>query len=342
MRRFRVGLWFVCTVCGPLVLCISVAAASANTAHASAQGKTLQICIPQEIDPGKLTLLRGTYGNGLSLSQLDTKKGVREYEIDLRDATSVRLLIYCPGYRMVTTDIDVTQVSGSETFSPQFVELPMVPLRVRLVDTKGRPVVGEEVLLRHTLLEMKYFSYLDGRVHLVVVATATTDADGEIEVEVPSLSEDPYFSHGDERWPIGFEVRFPRSRTGIYGCDFVPRVIPAQASYPNPVAVKLVYRGMISGRVTDSFVRRALAEAPVDEGPTTTSYSVTVMARPRGESHATGRRVAVDGTFSMKLPTGSYELSAEIRRDGGETLRQVRIDEGFALGEKEHRVLTLE
>ena len=250
MPRSRIRLSRLRTACGLLVLCLGMATASLGVAHAATPGKVLQIRIPQEIDPGKLTILYGERGNGLTVGPLDTTSGVREYEVDLRNATSAKLLIYCPGYRMVTAEFDAAQISGSKIFTPRFVSLPMIPLRARLVDTKGRPLVGEEVVLRHTLLEMEYFNYGDGMVFPAVVATATTDTDGEVAVEVPSLPDDPYFSDGDERRPLGFEVRLPWHRADAYGWDVVPRLIPAQTGYPGPVTVTLVYRGKISGRVT--------------------------------------------------------------------------------------------
>jgi len=197
-------------------------------------------------------------------------------------------------------------------------------------------------VLRHTLLEMKYFNYMDGMVYPAVIATATTDARGEIEVEVPSLPDDPYFSDDAERRPIGFELRLPRHRGDAYGWDFVPRMIPAQTGYSGPVTVTLVYRGKISGRVTESFLSRAAVIGGEGEGEPGNSYDLWFAAKSSGTRSGTGRRVSADGTFSIRLPAGSYDLFLEVCGNGGWLLRRVPIQTGFVLGEKEHRVLRLE
>lgn len=209
MSRSRIGLCRVRAACGLLALCLAVAAVSSlSAAHAAPSGRVLRILIPRRIDPGKLTLLCKRRGTGMTtIERVDTKDGVRKYSVDLRDVNSVKLLVYCPGYRMVTAEFDTRRIADSKAFTPRFVRVPMVPLRVRLVDTDGRPLVGEQVSLRHSLLEMEYFNYMTGMVWPAVVATATTGGDGEIALDVPSLADDPYFADADTRRRLWLELR---------------------------------------------------------------------------------------------------------------------------------------
>ena len=364
LRRMRAG-------CGLLALCLTLAVPFSGTAahaappgkvlgveaprplqlplivsHAATNGKVLRILIPRWIDAGNLTILPGLYGHGLSVEWVQTKSRVHEYPVDLGDATSVKLLIHCPGYRMVTAEFDASQISGTKTFAPRFVRLPMVPLRVRLVDTAGRPLVGEQVCLSYQLLALEYFGCLQGPLYRATVATATTGADGEIAVEVPSLADDPYFARLDPPWrPIGFELELPRHRGGAHGWDFAPRTIPPQVSYPQVVTVTVVYRGEISGCVSKSFVTRNDIEAAArtdSKGEPGESYTLSFMAMAKDKGSVTGQDVSPDGTFSMTLPPGTYDLSIAVRRDGGKVLRRLPIEAGFVLGENEHRVLRLE
>jgi hypothetical protein len=274
---------------------------------------------------------------------VETRRDTHEYPIDLGDATSVKLLIYCPGYKMVAAEFKAKEVSGSKPFAPPFRRLPMAPLGVRLVDSKGRPISREGVSVKHGLCEMEYFGYMDGLTWQATVATATTGADGEIAIEVPSLLDDPFFA-SHRRLPVGFSLTLPQHRGGTYGWEFVPAMIPAQRNYPEPVMVTVAYRGKISGRVQRSFLARHNLRTEAyraRRGRPKDYYPLWLGARSKVGRSGMVEAIRRDGTFSMVLPAGTYDLSIEVLTETGRFLRKLPVQAGFVLGENENRVINL-
>jgi len=330
-------------------LCVA-GAAPTIAAESGEPRKILTVCLPGEIDPTKVTLLCGESGPfGLGVWHEPEKRGPCEYRLRVSsDARVVKLLIYCPGYKMVAAEFKGEDIPASMEFRPRFQKIPMVPIRIRLVDTKSRPIAGAKVQLKHSLLEMEYFNYWDGAVFPQVVATATTNANGEIAVQVPSLLDDPYFAAPRKRQPekLGFWVELPdrlRERRDVrYGFSFVPRLIPAQRTYPQPVTVTLVYSGKFSGRVEESFLRRkGIPERTlrgVRRRGVWTSVLSFVAFRERSGS---GIGLGPDGTFSLTLEPGNYDLSIEVQKASGGYLRSISIAKGVALRENENRVIIL-
>lgn len=241
-------------VLASLTVCLSLVSygkpASRGGRKSTQPEKVLRIRIPKEVDPEELTILEGVYANGLYCGPVDMKKGVHEYTRKLSaQTTSVKLLVYHPAYKMVAAEITAKEATLKKPFTPKFVPRPMVPLTAKFADTKGKPIAGREVALTLYLGEMEYFGYVDGTVFPQRVATATTDAAGEIHVSVPSLLDDPYFAKQERRKPgFGAELPCPEQDKG-FGWFSVPYGIPAQRSYPEPVTLTMTYYGKISARI---------------------------------------------------------------------------------------------
>lgn len=104
----------------------------------------------------------------------------------------------------------------------------------------------------------------------------------------------------------------------------------------------MVYRGKISGSVAESFLARDSVEGAGEQAELNESYSLTLMAMWKTEPWGSGVDVSADGTFSMTLPAGTYDLFLELCRNGGKLLRRLPVETGFVVGENEHRLIRLE
>ncbi len=174
---------------------IVVAAASNVQPEAAAETpRSLQISIPAEIDPASVIIRTVQYAAGLTRGTVKTKPGVQDYAVSLAERTKrVRLLVYSPGFKMVTADLDVESGVPTQPFVPVFEPLASVPLRIRLTDSAGRPLAAETVALEHDLQEMRWLEVVNmlGMPARARVASGKTDEDGVLAVTVPSLLDDP-------------------------------------------------------------------------------------------------------------------------------------------------------
>jgi len=332
--------------CFPFLLgvCLLAAlAAPASTRASGQEGKELVIRLPAEINPSKVTILCGQYGYGLALGPITTKRGVYEYSQKLSEkTTSVKVLVYCAGYKMVAAEIAAKDISPKKPFAPRLERVAMIPLTVRLADSKGKPLAGEKVSVVQGLFEMEFFGYYDGMVFPVTVATVVTDANGEFSAEVPSLLDDPYFVKWNRPPGFGIHLAERERRSEHGGYDLVNGFIAAQRSYPQPLTVTLVYRGRISGHVHESYLSRHGIKAPMGplQGDT---YLVSFMAYSRPRRSGSGRGVGKDGSFSISLAPGAYDLTLEVRdEDKGFTEKRIPIQQDFVLSEGEDKAIELE
>jgi len=305
----------------------------------------LTVQIPPDISLDRLLIVVATYGKVTNVDLPDVLPRVRDYPISLKGATSAKVLIWARGYRMVTGEFDVAKMGTAANFVPRFVKVPMVPLRVRLTDAKGRPLSGESVVLRLNSMALEYLSPShngSGPIYFLNLAAATIDDRGEIRVEVPSILDDPYFS-GGRRWmhSLGFEPYLPHREFG-HGWDFVPMMIPPQREYPGVFSVVLKYRGEISGRLTDAYAARACAQLSPGKKIASPEYSIYAESNTGDPLHDGGAGVEKDGSFSLNLPAGRWNLFLEIEDEKPFWyIGRVPIAKDFVLGEGEHRVLEL-
>lgn len=307
-------------------------------------GEVLPISISESIDPGNVTILVGKYGKGLSIGPCDTRRGVRDYLVDVSWGRRVKILAYCPGYKMVT--FDSADVLFAEPFIPRFEPLKMLPVTLRLVDSKGTPLAWENVRITHSLREMEFFGYADGMVFPVTVAAGITNFAGELPIEVPCLLYDPYFTSG-ERPLGGFGIKVLRSISG--GFDLVPRVIPLQTSYPGTLpgtlVVTLVRRAKLIGQVERSFWKKHGIQPRVELARKRDKRyfgNVSVFAKRKGARGSQGWGVKADGSFSFTLPPGTYQISVSVYAgEKGFTKKSIPVFSDLVLQEEEQRHISL-
>jgi hypothetical protein len=233
---------------------------------------------------------------------------------------SVKILIYVPGYKVVAAEFDAKKLLTARTFISKLQPLPMIPLTVRLTDSKRHAIAGEKVALELYLREMEYFGYADGAINPVTVATGTTSPSGELTARVPAIPDDPYFARGTQLTEYeGFHLTLTERARGDKGYDCVPPAISFRKSYPQPVTVKLVHRGKISGRIAQSFFARHGFERQMEVLPQrhdAAASPVSIGFRKRGERGWGGVSLGADRTFAYSLPPGHYDVIMQARSDG--------------------------
>jgi hypothetical protein len=305
----------------------------------------LRIQIPKELDPAKAIVLVGQYGNGLAFGPASRENASCEYTADIDKSTkSVKVLIYYPGCKLVMAEMQRADLAVP--FAPKFEELTTVSLTIKLTRSNGKPIAGQTVSLRQPLLEMEFFGYVDGPVWDYTappVASGVTDASGGQTVKLPLLLDDPAFAvyKTKAEFSVGLNDSFPQKM----GYDFVPPSIPAQKSYADSVPVKLVYRGRISGQMKPSFPARHGITAPLGSILTpsgSSAHKVWFRAHQSNGKSGQGSAVKADGSFSMTLPAGKYDLFIEVTNEQGFAEKTIPIRKGVVIGENEDRKVVLE
>lgn len=295
--------------------------------------RELVIRVPSGIDHERLLVLVGVYGQGLGLGPA-RKLSATEYVQRLPQwTTSVKLLIYHPNYKVIAAMLTPRDISSEKPFVPKFEKAKMIPLKVRVVDSGGRPLAGFALELGVNLYEMDYFNYLDGMVYGGDVDKVVTNSSGEFSTGVPSLLDDPYFA---KRSDLSVELR-PSEGTrhsGTYGYDSLPRGIPAQRSYSETLTRTVVYKGHITGKIEKSFLARngVRPSGNRNEGP-------SLMVRRHGDTGSSGRGLGEHGSFEMTVSAGTYDLTLECRE--GKQIRSVAVMKDVVVGEGENKAVTI-
>jgi len=320
----------MCPICR-FALIAGVALALTATAWAQANVERtpmLRVHLPDEVAPEKATLIFGEYGEGLTMGPRVLQKGKYDYSFSLWDrATSVKVLLYCPGYRMVTAEFSLEGAAPIVSFEPHFDELPKTALCVRMVDSEGSPLAHEPFSLHHDLAPHKYFGYLDGMTHGATIASGTTGADGTCTLLVPSLLDDPYFGKHSFPPDMAFEIRTPRNQRHP-DQDLSPATIPVKRAYSQPIIVTVSARAHLHGHVAIPYVRAHQLFGTVtpytyeDKHGRTGPTRVELRAEVSDGGRSFNCMLLRDGSFSVKLPPGTYDLVLVELGEGG-TIRRV-------------------
>ncbi|MBI3920849.1 MAG: hypothetical protein HY318_05465 [Armatimonadetes bacterium] len=298
----------------------------------------LRIRIPREIDTDSLKMISGVYGgDGLGVGPIDTKSGVYDYSVQLGSkAKTVKLLIYAPGYKMVTAEFGVKSISPVQPFAPRFTKLPTTPLHLKVVGSNGEPLANQKITLSHGLATHQYFGYLDGMAFSADLLTATSDNKGEIDAELPLLLEDPYF-------PIYSLTSLLMSSPNADG-DCSPSLLPLRRSYEQPVIVTRLFRAKLSGKITKSFLRRHKVEGdltPYMNAKRHSPFRVELRAESGDGTRGYNCMLLGGGEFSVVLPIGTYNLHLVVLGKGETLHRKIPVQKNVVLKENENRILVV-
>ncbi len=302
----------------------------------------LHIKVPPGIDADRMLVLSAQYGQGLTLGQARREKGEADFTAAIGEATkSVKLLIYYPGCKIVTAEM--ASADASEPFTPLFEKLPTSVITLKLTLSDGTPLADRKVFLRQSIPDMEYFGYFDGMVLSELAAapaSGTTDKAGRVTLQAPALLDDPLFAK--LKVTPGFSMRLDEDRLSAWDYNLSPDFIAAQDNYAQPIVVKLVYRSKISGKVQQSFLQRNGIDVPMGQSTQAggyPDYAIWFEADHKGGGQGVG--VQADGSFSMTLPPGAYDLSIQVRRGPVTEWKTCSVRKGFVLGENEDKTITV-
>jgi len=293
------------------------------------------IRLPQEVQPEWVTI--ETFGTRLAFGELDTKKGVYDYPVDVKSAESLKLLIYYPGYKLVAAEFSKDALKTRQTFVPPLEKLPTTPLEVRLVNSKQQPLSDQTLHLWYDLVEaMPFFGYVDGPVPHLLIATVKTNERGAVTLEVPTFAEDPFF---EKYKTVALEVVFPPEDPSFQSCNegqfsvssksefrswrddtLCPGSFPTEKSYNEPLIITKTEHGTLSGQLDTALLQRHGLTGDL------TPYINSVNNVPFGISlHATAgngqvnynAKLKSDRTFEVNLAPGKYDLILMVLGPGG-------------------------
>lgn len=221
--------------------------------------KVLHIFIPKEIPLQGLTIQyqlegHGTYTEIIGKARDDNLSIELGYS-ELGKSNSAKILVYAPGYKMISREIPVTGTFLSEQWIPKFEKLSTVRLKGKLVDSLEKPLSGESLAVTYSLLEaMSYFRYLDGTAPTLKIANTITDEEGMFTIEVPSLLEDPFFINHQGLKEFTLSVMWPNVYSPIFPAwELVPSKIAVQKVYPEKLTIVLVNHAKLSGFIGPIF-----------------------------------------------------------------------------------------
>lgn len=311
---------------------------------APAAGRPVTISLPREINPETVVIVGGFHGAGLSVGRLPTRAGVHDYPVgppapEIGTPTSLKLLVYIPGYRMVATEVPGNDLQTGMVFAPPLVPLPTTMVRGQLIDSAGRPLANESLKVDYMLMEqMAYFGYADGGVSSFHVSDTVTDDNGEFSFAVPSLLDDPFFAGFIEQGQFDPRGSFQISSAGERGFmdpTLAPNSFPAQTTY-EPLTIRKTRKGTLTGRLGREFLRQnGLSEdLRVYVRPRDTIVTgIQLLART--ERSVFNATLLPDGTFELQVTAGKYGIEIWVEADD----RRITVEDDIVIEEGRQRVL---
>ncbi len=282
--------------------------------------RTFQIRFPREFKSESVMIQYGIYGRGGVFGEVRTTKGIHDYVLrvddlsgEIRRATSLKLLLYAPGYQMVAAEIDFARLGAPYAFTPVPVTLPKLRMSGQLVDSAHMPLPGQTLTLTYTFIEaMRYFGYIDGMVPTIKIDTVITDLEGRFSFEIPDFAKDPFFQrYRSDKYAAGRFYMSSENRQDGPDDKLSPTGFTVQTIYPKPFIVTKTLHGTLRGRLSGSFLREYGSTGDltsyirsVDSAP----FSIRLEARTMPGQRSYNAMVQADGTFLVNLPPGTYVL----------------------------------
>jgi len=296
------------------------------------------ISLPPDINPETAVIVGGFHGAGLSVGQLPTRAGVHVYPVgppvpEIGTPTSLKLLIYIPGYRMVATEIPGKDLQTGMVFAPPLVPLPTTMVKGRLIDSAGQPLENESLKVDYMLEEqMGYFRYADGVVGSFHVADTVTNDNGEFSFVVPSLLDDPFFAGFIEQGRFASRGSFQISSAGERGFmdpTLAPNSFPPQKTY-EPLTIRKTRKGTLTGKLGREFLRQnGLSEDLRVYVRTRDTIVTRIQLLARSERSVFNATLLPDGTFELQVTAGKYDVQLWV--PGGD--RFIPVESGVVVEE---------
>jgi hypothetical protein len=150
-----------------------------------------------------------------------TKPNVHDYVIDAsyenKPAKTLRIIVYCPGYRMELINVASLADSSDSGASVELKPLPSVQLSGKIALSEGgvRKDYKVEVLYL-AYWGHEFFGILDGFVTTFKLASAEVQHDGSFSVAVPDFANDPAIATFKEKGVLKLIAREPETGNFAY------------------------------------------------------------------------------------------------------------------------------
>jgi hypothetical protein len=297
----------------PVVFLISVASAQ------SQPGPSFILRLPQEASPETAIVNYQVMGSGGFASFIRPQKNTWEYPLPLSRSSFVnappegmKLLIYLPGYRMITAEFNKEQLSKPQTFAPSLEKLWTARFEGRLVNSRYEPLGAQKLFVCYFLTEaMGYFGYFDGSVPEIPVAAFQTNRDGTFATPIPAFSADPFFKEGFFR--IAGEGDDNRGSC-LHDTSLSPSQFQASETGKQFQIVR-TSPATISGRIGNEFWARMNLTSDVQLLPApgyVDRLNVYIAAEDIDATRGYSDLLRGDGTFELRVPPGRYDVKLRI------------------------------
>lgn len=307
-----------------------------------APAPALHLRIPQDTDPERMILMYAP-----NSFRSPGKAGVFDYALDLpmrvtEGEKPLKLLLYCPGYQMFAGSALLAGTNAENPFAPPLKSLASLPIRIRLVDSTGRPLPGQVISVVYQLMEaFWFFDYSTGTVPKLQIAKVTTDAQGQASLLVPALLDDPFFK-GHPFGAFGVEgpeadgeyltsddrpgVRDTRQPTALHPLE--PAAIVPRQSYPEPITITFQRRGKISGHIAPAFFTRNGLDKDLLAARRLHLQLLAENSVIAGDNHGSvglGCGLQLNGDFAVTLTPGQYDLTLVVSDDTYTPIKRISV-----------------
>lgn len=325
---------------------------AAGVVGAQGPGTGLLVRIPPGIEPETVSIYFGQRGVAPVVNEVTTQPGIANYVLPVVGPEPMSVLMYVPGYRIVARALSGVELASR--FEPALAPLATVRMNGRLVDSRGQPIVGQDLELSYDLLEaMPYFGYIDGGVPTIELARTRTGEGGTFTFDVPAFGDDPFFRQHATPGHAGFQLRRPnRQRPFSFDDNLRPSRFAARAAYDSPFVVVQTSAGILSGRLGPGFLRQHdlgddLSAYRLDPMPARQRLGLQLDAEvvsPDGRDvpmRAYNAMLKVDGTFEVALPPGAYNVKLSVldAAGGWRLQRTIAVEHAAVVEEGKRHVI---
>lgn len=322
--RKSVRLLSVLLLCLAVIGFVLVPVAGANKAH-----RYLRIRLPKSIRPEDVTLSVWTYSKqSRTLQSIRTIAGQYTYSFKISDgATSLDIDFHHPLYKTTTTTLSAKD-AASKPFVPKLQSVPMFPLTLKLINTKGKPMADEQIALTEFRLGRAGPNGIySGPAYKVTLATAVTDSAGIARVSVARMGSLAGFDVEHHTPPnmmsYGGECQEPVQ--GGYDWPAVHVTVEFDKVKSKPIPVIVIYNGQIVGRVERSF----LAARKIS------MKSVTGLEIRGANGYCCGLGRPDDRRYSQMVLPGRYDVVLRVSQGGSKPSLVVPIRKGVLVLERQ-------
>jgi hypothetical protein len=237
------------------VLWLALPRLGTSAAQAATSISSLTIQLPHDIAPERVAIFYSLVQRGWPKS-IATKPGIFDYTIETGAASDTKLLLFVPGFRIVTAEFTDAEVRTTARYTPTLVP-SRATLSGRLVDSAGQPLRNYGLTLGYKFIEACDFFKCgpDGPIPVISLGDTRTGDAGAFSFVVPDFHDDPFFQ-GRTSLDAGalFLSSAARGTPDLSDDTLRPSILHADAVDASPVVITHINHGILSGRLGKGFL----------------------------------------------------------------------------------------